>query len=247
MLPYWLASRPIKGRASALSVLQSESYLLTDQLCNNHVQNSRTLLTLTGGHLDLWPWELQPRVPSILLVSLLLILKMSNLKKWRFQGGQEMEKLSKNQSCVWRFPKKDPYLRLYLVRGPCPRLMPNFHPLQKMQIIWIINYYFSFVDFLDFVILEWRDRVLTHVRFRQTLIYHHCGFLNHARRATACVLTRRVQSMFLNSKWFCHKSIGNESGFESEQKFTKFELKIELGPHLVWLRNLLTNRRSRST
>ena len=129
----------------------------------------------------------------------------------------------------------------------CPRLMPNFHPLQKMQIIWIINYYFSFVDFLDFVILKWRDRVLTHVRFRQTLIYHHCGFLNHARRATACVLTRRVQSMFLNSKWFCHKSIGNESGFESEQKFTKFELKIELGPHLVWLRNLLTNRRSRST
>ena len=62
MLPYWLASRPIKGRASALSVLQSESYLLTDQLCNNHVQHSRTLLTLTGGHLDLWPYEQQPRV-----------------------------------------------------------------------------------------------------------------------------------------------------------------------------------------
>ena len=131
MLPYWLASRPIKGRASALSVLQSESYLLTDQLCNNHVQNSRTLLTLTGGHLDLWPWELQPRVPSILLVSLLLILKMLNLKKWRFQGGQEMEKLSKNQSYVWSFPKENPYLMLYLARGPFPRLMPNFSSFTK--------------------------------------------------------------------------------------------------------------------
>ena len=131
MLPYWLASRPIKGRASALSVLQSESYLLTDQLCNNHVQHSRTLLTLTGGHLDLWPWELQPRVPSILLVSLLLILKMLNLKKWRFQGGQEMEKLSKNQSYVWSFPKENPYLMLYLVRGPCPRLKPNFSSFTK--------------------------------------------------------------------------------------------------------------------
>ena len=47
LLPYWLASRPIKGRASALSVLQSESYLLTDQLCNNHVQHSR----------NSWPWR----------------------------------------------------------------------------------------------------------------------------------------------------------------------------------------------
>ena len=90
LLPYWLASRPIKGRASALSVLQSESYLLTDQLCNNHVQHSRTLLTLTGGHLDLWPYELQPRV-----FFLCFVCWYWKYQNWDFRVVKKCMKLSK--------------------------------------------------------------------------------------------------------------------------------------------------------
>ena len=186
MLPYWLASRPIKGRASALSVLQSESYLLTDQLCNNHVQHSRTLLTLTGGHLDLWPAK------SILLVVLLLILKMFKLKKLRSRGGQKMHKLvGKNDSCVWSVSEKARGLVFCRPRSltDCSysRLNSKFSFFAKSANYFNHKLFFLFVYFLYFVILKWRDRVLTHVPFRQTMIYHHWGFLSQARRVTACI------------------------------------------------------------
>lgn len=90
-----------------------------------------------------------------------------------------------------------------------------------------------------FVILKWRDRVLTHVPFRQTMIYHHWGFLSQARRATACIQMKTVQSTFFSSRWFRQKS--PVDGFRHEYGFRrfpvrferKFRFKIQLGPHLV--------------
>ena len=137
LLPYWLASRPIKGRASALSVLQSESYLLTDQLCNNHVQHSRTLLTLTGGHLDLWPYELQPRV-----FFLCFVCWYWKYQNWDFRVVKKCMKLSKKYFRVFQLCPRRPDIMCCRPRSfrdcPCSRLGPSFL-CKKNAIFSILN------------------------------------------------------------------------------------------------------------